>query len=97
LQYNFEWDPKKAKLNKIKYKVSFEYAATIFKDPDAITIYNTEHNRQEDRWITIGLAINGLILVMHHTFKQIDNDNAVIRIISSRKATRNEQKQYMRK
>ncbi len=97
MQYDFEWDTKKAKLNKIEHKISFEYAATIFKDPNAITIYDTEHNRGEDRWVTIGLAVNGLIVVMHHTFKQIDNDNAVIRIISSRKAARNELKQYLRK
>lgn len=94
MQYNFEWDPKKAKINKIKHKVSFELTGTVFKDPRAISIYDDEHSRDEDRWITLGLASNGFLLAVHHTFKQIDRDNVTIRIISSRKATKNEKKQY---
>ncbi len=94
LQYNFEWDPKKAKTNIKKHKVSFEQAATIFKDPRAISIYDYMHSDNEDRWVTLGLASNGSLLVVNHTFKQLDNNNAVIRIISSRKATKRELTQH---
>ena len=94
MQYNFEWDPKKAKTNKVKHKVSFELSATVFKDPKALSIYDDEHSGHEDRWITLGLASNSSLLVVHHTFKHIDGDNVAIRIISSRKATKKEKKQY---
>ncbi len=94
MKYNFEWDPKKAKANKGKHKVGFEDAATVFKDPKAISIFDTEHSDEQDRWISIGLAPNGSLLVVHHTFNQINNKNVVIRIISCRKATKNETNQY---
>jgi len=74
LRYNFEWDPKKAKTNRTKHKVSFELAATVFKDPRAISRYDDEHSGDEDRWITLGIASNGHLLVVHHTFVQIDRD-----------------------
>ncbi|MBI5207538.1 MAG: BrnT family toxin, partial [Candidatus Firestonebacteria bacterium] len=44
MQYNFEWDFNKAKINITKHKVSFEQAATVFKDPKAISIYDLEHS-----------------------------------------------------
>jgi uncharacterized DUF497 family protein len=94
LQYNFEWDPEKAKLNKIKHKISFENSATIFKDPRAITLYDSDHSGKEERWITLGLSSNGILLVVNHTYEQIDSNTVIIRIISSRKATKHEQKQY---
>jgi len=72
LQYNFEWDPKKAKTNKVKHKVSFELSATVCKDPRAISIYDDEHSGVEDRWITLGLASNGSLLAVHlHLSKQM--------------------------
>lgn len=51
--YNFEWDPNKAKENKRKHKVSFERATQIFLDPFQISIFDEEHSREEERWITI--------------------------------------------
>jgi len=54
MQYNFDWDPIKAKQNLRKHGVSFERAAMIFRDPFAISIYDDEHSDDEDRWITIG-------------------------------------------
>jgi uncharacterized DUF497 family protein len=53
LQYNFEWDPKKAKNNISKHKISFEQSVTIFKDPKAISSYDIEHSNNEDRWLTL--------------------------------------------
>ena len=94
MQYNFEWDPKKARANIRKHKISFEQASTIFRDPRAISIYDDEHSNSEDRWITLGLASNGILLVVHHTFEQLNKNNASVRIISSRKATKHETEQY---
>jgi len=95
LDYNFEWDPKKAKTSRIKHEVSFEQAATVFKDPRAISLYDSEHSGEEDRWITMGLSSIGTLLVVCHTYEQIDEKTVSIRIISSRKATKHEKKQYM--
>jgi len=94
VRYNFEWDLKKARANNIKHKVSFVNAATVFKDPRALTIFDEDHIEEEDRWITIGLSSDGSLLVVHHTFNRINNETAVLRIISSRKATKSEMRQY---
>ncbi len=94
MRYYFEWDPQKAKANIQKHKVSFERACTIFKDPQALSIYDEEHSEKEDRWITLGMDINGNLLVVVHTFDQINENSCKIRIISARKATKREIKQY---
>jgi len=94
LQYNFEWDPYKAKQNLRRHKVSFERAAEVFLDPLAISIYDEEHSLDEDRWITIGKEQTNLILVVVHTFHEENIDNCKIRLISARKATKKEIKQY---
>jgi len=94
VRYYFEWDPKKARNNLKKHKVSFERALSIFLDPHAITIFDEEHSEREDRWITMGIDRIGILLVAVHTFQQINNEKYKIRIISTRKATRKETKQY---
>ena len=94
MQYNFEWDPAKAKENLRKHKVSFERASQIFLDPYMLSVEDEEHSEEEDRWLTTGMDKNGMLLVVHHTFREMDPDNVNIRIISARKATRREGKQY---
>ena len=94
LKYNFEWDINKAKLNIKKHKISFERAAEIFLDPFAISIFDEENSLQEERWITIGKTYNEVALVIIHTFRQQENDQYEIRIISARRATKKEFKQY---
>ena len=77
-----------------KHGVSFEESATVFTDPMASTIFDPDHINDEDRWITMGLSKNGRLLVVCHTFNK-ENDKAVkIRIFSSRKASKQETKQY---
>ena len=94
INYNFKWDFQKAKLNITKHNISFEEAATIFQDPMAVTIYDDGHSTDEERWITIGITNSGNLQLVCHTFyKELDN-SVTIRIISSRKATKNEIKQY---
>jgi len=94
LQYNFEWDPKKAALNLRKHKISFEDAAEVFLDPSAISIYDEEHSGLEDRWITLGKSSENVTLVVVHTFLEQGRNRFHIRMISARKATKKERKQY---
>ncbi len=92
--YNFEWDIGKLKQNIRKHKVSFQQAGTIFCDSHAVSIFDKEHSQKEERWITIGKDENEMLLVVVHTFREIDASLCCIRIISARKATRKETKQY---
>jgi uncharacterized DUF497 family protein len=94
LRYIFEWDPVKAKANLRKHRIGFEQAATIFHDPQALSIFDVEHSHDEDRWVTLGLDSRGNVLVTVHTFHQIDALLCRIRTISTRKATRKETRQY---
>jgi uncharacterized DUF497 family protein len=96
-QYQFEWDPAKARQNARKHRVTFERAATVFLDQDALSLFDEEHSHEEDRWVTIGLDRTGTLLVVCHTYWGETQTSARIRIISARKATRNEAKQYERK
>jgi uncharacterized DUF497 family protein len=94
LRYIFAWDPSKAKDNLRNHRISFERAATIFRDPQALSIFDTAHSHEEDRWITLGLDRSGSVLVVVHTFHQIDAVSCHIRIISAWRATAKETRQY---
>jgi uncharacterized DUF497 family protein len=94
VHYNFEWDVKKAKSNFQKHRISFERAAEIFLDPFMLSVFDKAHSKNEERWITIGKNRNNISLVVVHTFQETNQDEAVIRIISARKSTRKEEKQY---
>ena len=56
MEYNFEWDPAKAKLNANKHGVTFEQAVGVFEDLMALTIFDEENSEGEDRWVTLGQA-----------------------------------------
>ena len=86
---NFEWDPSKAASNVRKHGVSFEEASTVFGDPFSRTIPDPLHSDEEDRWVTVGLSAHMRTLVVVHT----DRDDS-IRIISARRATRPERRDY---
>ncbi|HJR79364.1 MAG TPA: BrnT family toxin [Anaerolineales bacterium] len=94
MRYQFDWDPVKARQNLQNHGVSFERAARIFLDPFAISIFDEKHSESEDRWITIGSETNEVLLVVVHTFRNIDSENSIIRVISARKATKEEVHQY---
>ena len=85
----FEWDLRKARSNLAKHGVGFEEASTIFGDPLSLTILDPEHSLSEERYITMGRAFTGKLLVVVHTER---GDN--IRIISARRASRRERKFY---
>ena len=94
MNYNFEWDSNKAKSNLIKHKVSFEIATSVFKDKNLISVFDEIHSDNEERWATIGLDTKTRTLVVIHTYISIEHNNCNIRIISARKATKNEEKIY---
>ena len=79
----FTWDDKKNAGNIRYHGVPFEEAQTVFNDPD--------HSQDEDRFILLGLSREIRVLVISHTYRENDE---IIRIISARKANRNEQRQY---
>jgi uncharacterized protein len=94
MRYDFEWDIRKAKSNFHKHRISFERATTIFRDPHILSIPDEEHSASEERWLTIGLDENGILLVLSHKFKDLSVALCKIRIISARKATTTEEEQY---
>jgi len=94
MKYEFDWDPVKARQNLQKHGVSFERAARIFLDPSAISIFDDDHSESEDRWITIGVEANEVLLIVIHTFRNVDTETSLVRIISARKATKEEAHQY---
>ena len=53
VDYNFKWDLIKARKNWNKHKIAFDEAATIFRDPKAVTIFDPDHSESEERWITM--------------------------------------------
>jgi len=95
--YQFEWDPVKGRGNLTKHGIAFERAATVFLDPEALSRLDEEHGQDEERWITLGFDRAGTLLVVCHTYGQETETGARLRLISARKATRNEIKQYERK
>lgn len=92
--FDFDWDANKARANLGKHGVSFRLAASVFRDPLALTIFDEEHSDDEERWITLGCAQNGRVLVVVHTSESISATELHIRIISARKADRQELRDY---
>jgi len=89
MQTLFEWDRHKAEANLRKQGVSFEEAQTVFTDPLSITLPDPDHSEDEERFIDIGMSDNRRVLVVVYTER-----GQRIRLISARKATPMERKQY---
>lgn len=94
LTYHFDWDPVKAQTNLRDHKVSVCLATTVFRDPLALTVYDEPHSESEERWATVGRAENGQTLVVIHTFGHTSPFDVAIRVISARKATKHEVRDY---
>ena len=88
----FEWDPSKDLANQKKHHVSFATAQAVFQDPLHKSILDRVVEGEE-RWLTIGEVGGAVLLVVAHTFRG-DADEETIRIISARKATRRERRDY---
>jgi len=88
---SFEWNNKKAVSNIDKHGISFDEAKTAFSDPNARIIHDPDHSANEDRFILLGMSQNMNILIVCHCYKETDE---VIRIISARRATKDETTNY---
>ena len=94
MEYNFKWDPNKAKRNLDKHGIAFELATEVFADPRQMTLFDEEHSASEERWITMGQTQQAILIVVVHPFTEHHNTTTTIRIISARRATKREQLQY---
>ncbi len=89
MKLTFEWNEAKARENLIKHKVSFDEGKTVFNDPLLLTFADADSSEAKERCINIGLSARNRILVLIHTQRK-----GKIRIISCRKATPRERKDY---
>lgn len=87
----FAWDERKNRSNQRKHGVAFEEAQTAFFDENAKIYSDPDHSEDEDRFILLGMSFRLRALIVCHCFRE---EERVIRIISARKADRNEQKAY---
>jgi len=85
----FSWDPNKDRLNRRDHDIRFQEATTVFGDPLAVTVLDPDHSIREERLLTIGQSSSGQLLVVCHT-----EQGDTIRIISARRATAHERKDY---
>ena len=92
--HRFAWDPAKAAANRRKHGVSFEQATGVFRDPLALSRYDEDHGEGEERWVTLGVNETGSLLVVSHTFEELSEQEARVRLISAREATAHERRQY---
>ncbi len=90
-EIRFEWDILKAKSNLRKHGVAFEEAKTVFYDENALQFFDEENSEAEERFIMLGMSFKLRLLVVCHCERQ---KGSVIRIISARKATRQESRFY---
>ena len=89
-QIRFEWDPRKARSNKKKHGVSFEEAKSVFFDEQGLLLEDPQPLHEEERFVLLGLSVSLRLLVVVHALREED----VIRIISARRATRLETREY---
>ena len=89
----FDWDPDKNEINLKKHGVSFDEAETVFENERAVTIYDEDHSDDEDRFKIIGMSRKLRELTVCHCYR---SGEEITRIISARRATKNESKLYER-
>ena len=89
----FEWDKEKELKNQKKHGVDFSEALSVFYDDNALYLVDPLHSTNEERFIILGLSTTRKLLVVVHCYRCEDE---IVRIISARKATKTEQKQYFR-
>ena len=91
--FEFEWDPAKAASNVRKHGVSFGEAATVFQDDLLVSVTDDEHDGFEQRWTTVGQSSKRELLMVVHTYREME-DATVVRIISARLATPRERRRH---
>lgn len=76
------WDDTKARTNAVKHEVNFAEAATVILDPLALTVFDDAHSETEERWFTVGLANNGRLLAVSHTYQTMDANRTRIHLMA---------------
>ena len=89
----FDWNAAKAVTNIKKHGVSFEEAKSVFFDDFAVQFFDQENSEAEDRFLMLGMSNETRLLIVCHCER---DDGNTIRVISARKATKNESKHYLR-
>ena len=89
----FDWDSSKNSENFEKHGISFEYAQEIFLDPLHVSVLDERFSYFEERWITMGATASGEVIVVAHLYF-VEEPEERIRIISVRRATPRERRQY---
>ena len=87
---HFVWDEVKSRANASKHGVSFEEARTVFFDENARLMHDPDHSKDEDRFILLEMSRKPRLLLVCHCYREDDQ----LIIISARKATRAEARQY---
>ena len=90
IEYLFEWDENKNKINMLKHGVSFTEAQTVFDDPNGLYFPDEQHSIEEDRFKLIGYSEKYRVLFVCYCYRNVDR----IRLISARRATRAETNLY---
>lgn len=93
-QFQFEWNEGKAAANLLKHGISFELASSIFNDPRILTLADTTHSESEERWLSIGLATNGVPMTVSYLWTDLGAGLIKIRLISARRSTASEIRHY---
>ena len=91
MNVEFTWDPGKARSNERKHGIDFEEAVTVFVDENALLIPDPNHSFEEERFLILGMSFKLRILMVCHCYKK---KHEIVRIISARKASRVERRQY---
>ena len=89
----FAWDGRKVRSNLVKHGVSFEEAQTVFLDESARLIDDPDHSGEEERFVLLGYSFRARCLIVSHCYRESDS---VIRLISARRATAQEEEVYWR-
>jgi len=92
----FAWDARKAARNLEKHGVSFEEAATVFADPDALEWEALEHSHKENRFKRLGISSQGRILILVYSYRRMKDGKETLRIITARRASPKEREAYAR-
>jgi hypothetical protein len=93
-RYEFDWDPSKAQANIAKHGIAFELAMMVFNDPLAMSRFDEDNSDDEPRWVTLGETRDAQLLVVVHTYVEMTPERVAIRIISARRPTGREMRQY---
>ncbi|MCD8285647.1 MAG: BrnT family toxin [Clostridia bacterium] len=93
-EWTFEWDEDKDIQNRQKHGISFAEAQSVFYDADALVMADPDHSDNEEERFIMGFSEKANLLVVCHCFR---NSDTVIRIISARKTTSSETRQYIEK